>query len=52
MKKRGACICAGGCLTTSLIFLAAAVTILVLIEVGFFKKTLDKYIQEVGVETF
>ena len=52
MKKRGTCICTGGCFTTSLVFLALAITIFVLIQVGFFKETLDNYIREVSIKTF
>ena len=47
MKKRGTTICCVICTTLCLLFLALAIVILVLNQIGFFKKEVDDYILEV-----
>ena len=47
MKKRGTTICFVVCTTLCLLFLGLAIVILVLNQIGFFKKEVDDYILEV-----
>ena len=42
-------MCACGCFFTTIIFLGMVIAISVLIELGFFKKTLDDYVRKVRV---